>query len=201
MNDGSWFILGDDGDGHITTAKVVEVVVPVKGRVRLTIEQVLALFKVQEYIEGHEKNLSFHYSADMEIRVRSVVERYHDLAVTQLREAKAFRDDMITWLRAIAIVAQQTASAGTHHEKDVAFRGLIATVNGAISKLRQEEFGIKPGQRSWFPYHDVFEADYPTRKLLDRIHELERQVKELSEPKGDVVPAIGKGDGDEDDSF
>jgi hypothetical protein len=69
-----------------------------------------------------------------------------------------------------------TGNAGTHAEKNARLRGAIELLESAVEKLRHQHL---EDLFSIYHWPDVFRSDYPTRSLMERIHDLERQLKEL----------------------
>lgn len=170
-------------DGPEITVDSIDVIVPITGRRKIGPRDISGLLSVIEIVSREQEKISTFYSGrDLGKVVESIVQHYHDLAVRQLSRTKEFRDDMLTWLRAIAIVLDSVSRAATHKEKDSRLRGAIDVIEGAISGLRRESFEIKSGSGSYFPFDDVFRSDYPTRELIERIRELETQLKEAGKP-------------------
>lgn len=133
----------------------------------------------------------FHCASALSDKIRSVMGEYERTTVSALQATKEFRDRMLIDLRAMSLVLNMVGNASTHREKDARLRGSIELLESAITRLRHEEFDIRCGR---FPhFDDVFQADYPTRQFVERIHELERQVQELSKPQ-DQQPAASAAD-------
>jgi len=144
-------------------------------------EAVDSLAVIKEINAQQETIQRFFGGSQLADVVRAVIEHHKELAVRQLRRTKEFRDDLIVWLRAMAIIADSVASASTHREKDARLRGMLEVIEGAISTLRKESFDIVLYNRSYYPFDDVFRSDYPTRQLMERIRELENQIKAIKQ--------------------
>ena len=133
---------------------------------------------IRDIVKEHEKVVRWSYGADLDEKIRHVLRHYQDDTTNHLVAIKHFRDDVITWLRAMAIVADMTSQAATHAEKNARLRGMVEVVESAIKKLRDREIDFN---MTWWQWPDVFRSDYPTVHYVRRIHELEAQIKELEE--------------------
>ena len=138
------------------------------------------LDSINQIVKEHEIKVRWSYMADTDDRIRAVLRHYENVATEGLLAIKHFRDDVVVYLRAVALVADSTAQASTHAEKNARLRGLIETIESALQKLRHEEVDF---DCTYWQWPDVFRSDYPTVHLIRRIHELENEIKELK--KGD----------------
>lgn len=142
------------------------------------------LLKVLAIIEKREEMLRplFHWSySDMESmtlerRLSNIIDRYERVAVANVDAAKSFRDEVLVFVKAWAMIADMTASASTHSEKNARLRGMIELLESAARKLYGMKFEMDSG---WWRHEDVFASDYPTLHYVQRIHELEDEVKRL----------------------
>ena len=155
----------------------------------LTPSEALAqLGEIQKLINEHQNKQNYHqgFGTPAE-RIKSILREYEDKTVKAYSGVKHFRDDMLTYFRALSLVLTMTGNAGTHAEKNARLRGAIELLESAVEKLRHQHL---EDLFSIYHWPDVFRSDYPTRSLMERIHDLERQVKELQpqadEPKGDT---------------
>ena len=131
-----------------------------------------------ELLRKHQlKQAIFRHSDTLAQRIGAVMEEYHQTATNALQAAKEFRDRMIIDLRAMSIVLTMVGNASTHKEKDARLRGTLEIVESAISRLERERFDIDCCNHPHFD--DVFRSDYPTRHFVDRIRELQEQIKML----------------------
>ena len=138
------------------------------------------LNRIMEAFEKDEHVIHAYHQTFLQ-RFQSMLRFYQDRAVNQMRGSKELRDDVLVYLRAISMIVSQAADAGTHGEKNARLRGVIAMCETAIQQLRKEEFSFNS---NFYWHEDIFRSDYPVRHYLDRIHELERQVEELSKSNG-----------------
>lgn len=177
--DNSWFVI-ERPDG--AAVREVEVVISGSDRRKVSIADINSYFDLINQLSSEQDTIKTHFSGSFADKLRYVLDHYRDLATRQLRRTKEFRDDMLTWLRAMAIVVESAGNASTHREKAARIRGAIEIIEGAVSTLRKQEFEI--GHGSYFPFDDIFRSDYPTRELLARIQELEAVVtdKAIKEP-------------------
>lgn len=138
------------------------------------------LAEVERLIKSHqEKTNYFQGFGSAAERVKSVLRTYEDKAVSALRDTKRFRDDMHSYFRALVIVLEMTGQASTHAEKGARLRGAIELLEQMIERLRRNDLETVFSHSHW---RDAFASDWPTRRLMDRVHELEAEVKELKEP-------------------
>lgn len=138
----------------------------------------------QKLLAWEREHHVYHRGGDAtDVRIDAMVRYFRDQSVRAYEEAHAFREDLITHLRALVIVGEGALSAGTHREKDARLRGLISVVDAGIDRLREYRF---KSERSWH-WPDVFRSDYPVRRYIDRIRELEQQVEQLT-PKDEPSP-------------
>lgn len=110
-------------------------------------------------------------SASLAERVRHVIHEYHHKAVESLGQAKAFRDDVLIWLRAMSICVTMVGNAHTHKEKAARLRGLVEVIEGRCAKLREMSFDIAFASGGRWPFEDVFASDYPSRYYIGRIQD------------------------------
>lgn len=93
--------------------------------------------------------------------------------------AKVFNEDMILYMRAIALVAEMVGNAGTHAEKNARLRGLIEQIESAIHKLREQQFNFR--ETYYWRSPDVWRSDYPLRRYMEQKHDLQRQLDQANE--------------------
>lgn len=142
------------------------------------------LMKVLAIIEKREKMLEplFHWSYSdaasltLERRLENIIERYERIGVANVDASKHFRDEMLTFVKAWAMIVDMAANASTHTEKNARLRGMLELLESAARKLYDLKFGV---DTSWFRHEDVFASDYPTLHYVRRIHELEDELKRL----------------------
>lgn len=145
-------------------------------------QQIEALKKL---LEKHEDKLRWSYATpNVAERVAFVLERYQDQATKSLTASMRFRDELLVHFQALTMVAEMVGNGGTHHEKNARLRGLIEMLASAVKKMREFEFKFDSYYYRW---NDLFTVDYPVREYVDRIHELEREVKRLKSEVGEPV--------------
>lgn len=96
--------------------------------------------------------------------------------------------DTLNYFRALVIVTEMVANAGTHAEKAARLRGLVETLESGISRLQDEQFKII--DHYWSVSPDLFKSDYPVREYKRRVYELEQRLEkyERAEIKPEVQP-------------
>lgn len=139
-------------------------------------------------VKEHQAKQKIYHCADtLAQRIRSVMDEYETTAAKALGVAKEFRDRIIIDLRALSMVLAMTDNASTHREKSARLRGATELIESAIRRLERLRFDISVCNHPQFD--DVFASDFPTRHYVERIHELEAQVAQLTE----ALPKTGNG--------
>lgn len=132
--------------------------------------------EIQQVLDEYGEKTHWHHGGAYHDQVKGTIEHFKDSAIQALAGAKATRDDMLTYFRAIVIVIESALAAATHKEKDARLRGAIDVLERALHKLHQMQFNFS--YRIW-DKPDVFRSDFPTRDLMERIHTLEQRLAEL----------------------
>jgi len=105
-----------------------------------------------------------------------------------VKDMKSMLDNVIAHLRAMEIVAESVSDAGTHKEKDARLRGMIDVIGRAIQ--RATEFSYDFGHRHWPTYRDLFKSDFPTRELMQELHNKDAEIKRLQIKAGEAEPEV-----------
>lgn len=155
-----------------------------KPELQLSQESIMALSRL---LKKHEELQHTYRHGDVVERIEQVVNAYHNLSLDTMSEAKTYRDRLLVDFRAISMVLMMVSNASTHREKESRLRGCGELIETAIRELEKISFDVAicntPHWRS------LFYNDYPTRHLIERIHELEGQVKSLTTvPLPDIAP-------------
>lgn len=132
---------------------------------------------IPDIIKEHSERLRCYHCGTDEEKIAHIIQDYHDNAVRALNEVKYFRDDLQTYLRAVALVLDMVGNASSHREKNARLRGALELLESGIGRLRESTFEFTLGCR--LLSNDIFRSDYPTRQLLERIHALEDELKQL----------------------
>lgn len=135
------------------------------------------LAEIQELIREHQEKQRYSqgFGSPAE-KVKSILREYEDKTTKTYSDVKRVRDDMLTYFRALALILTMTGEAATHAEKNARLRGAIELLESAIEKLRNQNLESLFDIYRW---PDLFRSDWPTRRLMDRIHDLEQQVRDL----------------------
>jgi hypothetical protein len=151
----AWATLPTFGDGDIATQ----------------------LGEVEQMVREHQskQNLYQCFGSTAE-RARSVLREYEDKTTKALSDVKSFRDDMLVYFRALVLTLTMTGEAQTHGEKNARLRGAIELLEQAIESLRTKDLERLFSAWRW---PDLFRSDWPTRRLMERIHDQEREIREL----------------------
>lgn len=137
----------------------------------MTNEQIITAIEL--LVKDHQSRIRIHRADGIVNQLNGVIQDYQHSAELALSAAADFREEVLRWFCGLRIVADSVANAGTHSEKNARLRGLTEILDSASEKLRKMHFDITLGS-AW---PDVFRTDYPTRHFLERIRELESQVK------------------------
>lgn len=180
---GPWFDIDNQPE---ETASELELVMPGGERRVITAVQAAEILEVTDVLAEHQEKHRYHLSGPLAEIVQGLIGSYRSQTIQQLRRTKEFRDDMLTWLRAVAIVADATSRAATHQEKNARLRGVVDVIEGAISGLRDQKFEIGLYSSPSLD-NDVFRSDYPTRELLQTIHKLRDEIDALRKRSGDAT--------------
>ena len=143
------------------------------------------LRKIDDIVIKYEQEDRHTYATALPERVEYLIRRYRDLATNQLSGVKAARDDMLVYLRALAMIVEMAGNANTHNEKNARLRGCIELIETTIQKLREQEFNF---QFSTWHMPDVFRSDYPTIEYIRRIHQLEEELERVKRDQNGHLP-------------
>lgn len=134
------------------------------------------LRKIDDIATKYEREDRHSYATALPERVEYLIRRYRDLAANQLSGIKATRDDMLVWLRAMAMIVEMAGNASTHAEKNARLRGCVELIETTIQQLREQEFNF---QSATWHMPDVFRSDYPTLEYVRRIRQLEEELERV----------------------
>ncbi|MBD2437388.1 hypothetical protein [Nostoc sp. FACHB-110] len=144
--------------------------------------QIPSLLKL---IDKHQPDYSFErpHILNLSWSVQTAIDGYRNSETRALSKLKSFKEDVLTYLRAIALMATIVGNAATHAEKAARLRGLIELIESSIQTIRneQEKFIFNHWDKP-----DLFKSDYPLRRYIERIRELEVENKKL---KGEPLSA------------
>ena len=133
------------------------------------------LEELTKAIEQHDKNQWAQMGGPIVERAKHILGGYANRTAQTLDGARGFRDDVLTYFRAMAMVIEMIGNAETHGEKKARTRGAIELLEMATHRLRQENFQFLSTS---YRTRSAFESDFPTREFKERIFELERQLEE-----------------------
>ena len=132
--------------------------------------------RLNNLIEEHSKIQRYHRCGDLPELIRGVIAHYKETATNALEASKRFNDDMVTYLRAMALVLTMTGSAATHREKEARLRGCIELIESGVEQCRTRTFDLA---NTWHGEPDLFRSDFPVRHWMDKVRELEAEVVRL----------------------
>lgn len=142
----------------------------------------MQLVQVEALMREHARKQSYSQSyGSVAERAKAVFREYEDKATKALSDVKQFRDDMLTYFRALVLILHMTGEASTHREKAARLRGAIELLEQAIEELRKKDLEMLFSMWRW---PDLFRSDWPTRRLMERIHDQERELEELRKRVG-----------------
>lgn len=120
--------------------------------------------------------------------IRDAITRAGKEGDNAVKDMKSMLDNVIAHLRAMEIVAESVSDAGTHKEKDARLRGMIDVIGRAIQ--RATEFSYDFGHRHWPTYRDLFKSDFPTREIMQELHNKDAEIKRLQIKAGEAEPEV-----------
>lgn len=132
--------------------------------------------EVEQYIKNHEAyNKISHYGSRTE-RIGRLLHAYRQSEAEVQGKLSSFKQDVMLWMKAFALVIDSVSNASTHSEKNARLRGAIEMVESAVGKLRGDfdHFAM-----SYSRNPDIFRSEYPVRKYVERIRELEQKLSKL----------------------
>lgn len=131
--------------------------------------------RITDIAERHESRGNIKYAMNLPDRIAAILRDERETTVKALSGASRFRDDLLTYLRAMSMILTMTGNASTHAEKGARLRGAIELIESVIRTLQEMRF--EATYTNW-SHVDVFASDYPTRHYVERIHELERELED-----------------------
>jgi len=144
------------------------------------------LRKVEALLTEHEQLQRMGcYSGDPVVRTRAVLDFYQRLAVDHAAGANAFRQDVLTYLRAMVLLAEAAGNGGTNRIKEERCRALVEMLESAIKKIAAERIDF---HLSRLPSPDLWRSDYPVREYVRRIHALEDEANRWRRLYGEKAP-------------
>lgn len=123
-----------------------------------------------------DEHVIYGYPRTFAERLDSMLRFYRNKTVNAIADTKHLRDDVLVYMRALAMIVEQAADASTHGEKNARLRGVVSMCETAIKRLKNEEFDFN---KRFYWHEDIFRSDMPTRHYVERIHELEREIEEM----------------------
>lgn len=129
---------------------------------------------IDAILREHEKETRCSTAGHVD-RLRITLDHYRHIADRAVSESKSFRDDFVTWLRAVQLNMAIVEGGYTHAEKAARLRGFEELINNLIRQLREAEFNLSWSHWSEFP--DLF--DPVDRRLFERNRDLQNQNSEL----------------------
>jgi hypothetical protein len=144
------------------------------------------LNKIEQFL--HEKAQEHHYYTHPDTksgRAKQIIYYFRDIATRHLTTVKQFRDETVIWMKALELIAEMVSNASSHAEKNARLRGMSELIQEYIQKAMKADFDFGHSYY-WWPDNGLFKGDSPTRDLMRRIHELERENKRLSGETSEV---------------
>lgn len=113
----------------------------------------------------------------LHLLVSTAIDYLKNQELARVAELVSTRDDVLTYLRALSLIAETVGNAGTHHEKEVRLRGFISLLETAIAALKKRSYGTIT--RYWEEQPDIFRSKYPVAGYIYQIHKLREELKQL----------------------
>lgn len=144
------------------------------------------LNKIDEFVKKTDEEMHFWISpGTISDRYIQLIQQFKRFATRHLITVKQFRDETVIWMKAMELTADMTSNASSHSEKNARLRGMIELIQDYIQRAMRADFDFGHSYY-WWPDNGLFRSDYPTRKLMERIHQLEDEVKQLKGESSEV---------------
>lgn len=135
--------------------------------------------ELQKIIIAWEKKFNIYVAQaqDLPHRVYQLTKAMNDKYRRQYTFTKSLAEDVVSYLRAIALCLETVGNAPTHRAKSERVKGLLEQIASAVKNIRDWHRCNIDSRYGTFP--DLFETDFPVRDYLKQIHELKAEVKRL----------------------
>jgi chromosome segregation ATPase len=125
-------------------------------------------------IRYYDNSLQSYYN--LYRKICKIIEHYECQRLGLLAKLKNFKDDVIVYLRALAMVANSVSNADTHAEKNARLRGMLSQLESAIKAVKEEQNDFL---NEYWGTPDLFRSDYPIREYVQKIRNLESKLQSL----------------------
>lgn len=153
--------------------------------------------QLKREVEHSEHLERVYYAMDFAQQVLAALRDHQRTAENALSKSKAFREEVIIWMRALALIADSIGNAGTHAEKNARIRGLCDLIESAVGKLKDFEFDYG----YYTDWSSIFRSDFPVKYYVGKHREAQTKIEELeaeiAKLKGEPVEVLQS----EDDEF
>lgn len=144
------------------------------------------LNKIKELCLKHSDLQRFGSSGELWEQVERQINNYKHTAEKAQVYTKSFIEDMRVMFRSVQMIHEFVGSGGTHAQKEALMGSLSAFLESAIRKLESIEVQYMFTDYRW---ENIFKSEYPVRDFVRRMHELEKENKDLKAqlaPKSDI---------------
>jgi len=134
---------------------------------------------IDAVLRQHEQRLQRYEHGSIFGRLQQVLSHYEEGTARTIAHVEQFKTDLMVQLRAWSLIVNMAGNAATHNEKNARLRGMSELLESAIGTLRDMSFESEV--HAW-QFDDLFRSTFSSRVYVQRIHELEAEVKLLKEP-------------------
>jgi hypothetical protein len=174
MDSGCWFNLPDG-----TTAKEMEVTIPVKGRISVPASIAVDFDRWRCLLLESMRKQSFSTIGTLDEMFRGCLIGYENLVRHALAGSESVRNDMHVMLRSVVFVLETVVTEHINHtQKNDRISGAIALLERHIARLREEQFDFHG--YAWQRGPDLFRWNETERRLRERVRDLEGELRSLT---------------------
>ena len=130
--------------------------------------------RLRSLVHDQEEKLKVSWGTDLADRIARIFQSYRSRDTEHIRTQKELTDDVISWMRALEMYIS-CAIGEVHKEKDARLRGAISVIESSIQKLRDRKLNL--AQSYHWQSVDVFRSDADVSRYIERIRELENELK------------------------
>lgn len=146
------------------------------------------LEEIERSIREHAKEAKASSHGPLKQVLEGLIRSYEVLASQALRGAESTREDMLVWMRGIAVCLESQVEAHLNHsQRKERLRAALEVIEGAVHHLRNMQFDFSG--RAWDRGFDTFRWQGPEKRLREENQRLRDEIRSLrGEDHGEFVP-------------
>jgi len=146
---------------------------------------------LDKIINSNFELIRCYYPGNRAEKIESIINYYKRKAEESLFSIRNFQQELIVWLRALAMVAEMAGNSSTHREKAARVRGMIEIIETCIEKATNMDINFS---FLYFNWPNLWRSDYPVRKILQENHELKKEIDRLQNIKDNENEEVKNGE-------